>query len=131
MSDFGLESIKEQYALDPDFKDMLLNCREGRTWNKFMINYGFLFRANHLCIPVGFVRLLLLQEAHGGRLMGHFGAKKTEEVLSTHFFWPRMRRDVEQYVAWCATCQKAKSRLNPHGLICLFLFLLLLGLIYL
>jgi hypothetical protein len=23
---FGLESIKEQYALDPDFKDVLLNC---------------------------------------------------------------------------------------------------------
>ena len=38
---FGLESIKEQYALDPDFKDVLLNCREGHTWNKFMINYGF------------------------------------------------------------------------------------------
>ena len=47
--------------------------------------------------------------------MGHFGAKKTE-VLSTHFFWPRMRQDVERYVAQCATCQKAKSRLNPHGL---------------
>ena len=41
---FGLESIKEQYALDPDFKDVLLNCREGHTWNKFMINDGFLFR---------------------------------------------------------------------------------------
>ena len=81
-----------------------------------MINDGFLFRANRLCIPVGSVRLLLLQEAHGGGLMGHFGAKKTEEVLSTHFFWPRMRRDVERYVARCATCQKAKSRLNPHGL---------------
>jgi len=113
---FGLQSIKEQYALDPDFKDVLLNCREGRTWNKFMISDGFLFRANRLCIPVGSVRLLLLQEAHGGGLMGHFGAKKTEEVLSTHFFWPRMRRDVERYVARCATCQKAKSRLNPHGL---------------
>ena len=48
--------------------------------------------------------------------MGHFGAKKTEEVLSTHFFWPRMKRDVVRYVAWCATCQKAKSQLNPHGL---------------
>ena len=48
--------------------------------------------------------------------MGYFGAKKTEEVLSTHFFWPRMRRDVERYMARCATCQKAKSRLNPHGL---------------
>ena len=41
---FGLQSIKKQYALDPDFKDVLLNCREGRTWNKFMINDGFLFR---------------------------------------------------------------------------------------
>jgi hypothetical protein len=28
---FGLESIKEQYALDPNFKDVLLNCNEGRT----------------------------------------------------------------------------------------------------
>ena len=95
---FGLESIKEQYALDPDFKDMLLNCKEGHTWNKFMINDGFLFRANHLCIPVGFVHLLLLQEAHGGGLMGHFGAKKMEEVLATHFFWPDETR-LEWFVA--------------------------------
>ena len=88
---FCLQSVKEQYVLYPNFKDVLLNCREGRAWNKFMINDGFLFRANCLCILVGSVYLLLLQEAHGGRLMGHFGAKKTEEVLSTHFFWPRMR----------------------------------------
>jgi hypothetical protein len=27
-----------------------------------------------------------------------------------------MRRDVERFVARCTTCQKAKSRLNPHGL---------------
>ena len=41
-----------------------------------------MFRANRLCIPVGSVRLLLMQEAHGGGLMGHFGAKKTEDVLA-------------------------------------------------
>jgi len=78
-----------------------------------VINDGFVFRANRLCIPVGSVRLLLMQEAHGGGLMGHFGAKKTEDVLATHFFWPRMRRDVERFVARCNTCQKAKSRLKP------------------
>jgi hypothetical protein len=48
--------------------------------------------------------------------MGHFGVKKTEDVLATHFFWPHMRRDVERFIARCTTCQKAKSRLNPHGL---------------
>jgi hypothetical protein len=54
--------------------------------------------------------------AHGGGLMGHYGAKKMEDVLASHFFWPKMRRDVERFVSRCTTCQKAKSRLNPHGL---------------
>jgi hypothetical protein len=48
--------------------------------------------------------------------MGHFGVYKTHEVLVAHFFWPRMRADVERLVAHCTTCQKAKSRLNNHGL---------------
>ncbi|WVZ76705.1 hypothetical protein U9M48_024657 [Paspalum notatum var. saurae] len=113
---FGLESIKEQYAYDEGFKDIMLHCKEGRTWDKYVINDGFVFRANRLCIPVGSVRLLLLQEAHGGGLMGHFGAKKTEAVLSAHFIWPKMRRDIERFVSRCTTCQKSKSRLNPHGL---------------
>jgi hypothetical protein len=35
--------------------------------------------------------------------MGHFVVKKTENVL-------------ERYVSQCTTCNKDKSRLNPHGL---------------
>jgi len=48
--------------------------------------------------------------------MGHFGVMKTADILATHLFWPHMRRDVEQFMACCTTCQKAKSHLNPHGL---------------
>jgi hypothetical protein len=88
---FGLETIKEQYVNDVEFKDVIEHCKEGHAWNKYMLHDGLLLRANRLCIPVGSIHLLLLQEAHGGGLMGHFGAKKIEEVLSTHFFWPRMR----------------------------------------
>ena len=82
---FGLETIKDQYVHDAEFRDVLQNCKEGRTWNKFVINDGFVFRANKLCIPAMSVHLLLLQEAHGGGLMGHFSMKKTEDVLATHF----------------------------------------------
>jgi hypothetical protein len=57
-----------------------------------------------------------LQEVHGGGLMGHFGVNKTEDVLTAHFFWPKIRRDVDLYVLRCTNCNKAKSRLNPHGL---------------
>ena len=106
---FGLETIKGQYVHDADFKDVMQNCKEGRTWKKFVFNDGFVFHANKLCIPASSVRILLLQEAHGGELMGHFGVKKTEGILATHFFWPKMRQDVERFVARFTTCQKAKS----------------------
>jgi hypothetical protein len=69
---FGLETIKGLYATDLDFKDAFANCREGRTWQKFLLREGLLYRANKLCVPASSVRLLLLQEAHGGGLMGHF-----------------------------------------------------------
>jgi hypothetical protein len=75
-----------------------------------------LYRANKLCVLASSVHLLFLQEAHGGGLMGHFGVKKTEDVLAAHFFWTKMRRDVERYVSRCMTCNKTKYQLNPHGL---------------
>jgi hypothetical protein len=49
-------------------------------------------------------------------LMKHFGVKKTKDVLAAHFFWSKMRRDVERYMSQCTTCNKDKSRLNPHDL---------------
>jgi hypothetical protein len=75
-----------------------------------------LYCANKLCVPASSVHLLFLQEEHGGCLMGHFGVKKTEDVLTAHFFWSKMRCDVERYVSRYMTCNKAKSRLYPHGL---------------
>jgi hypothetical protein len=113
---FGLESIKELYDTDVDFKDAYENCREGRTWNKYVLQDGLLYRANKLCVLASSVRLLFLQEAHGGGLIGHFGVKKTEDVLAAHFFWPKMRCDVERYMSRCMTYNNAKSQLNPHGL---------------
>jgi hypothetical protein len=77
---------------------------------------GLFYRANKLCVPASSVHLLFLQEVHGFGLMGHFGVKKIEDVLAAHFFWPKMRHDMERYVSWCMTYNKAKSRLNPHGL---------------
>jgi hypothetical protein len=113
---FGLEILKELYATDLDFKDAYENCREGRTWQKIVIHDSLLYRASKLCVLACSVRLMLLQEAHRGGLMGHFGVKKMEDVLVTHFFWPQLWRDVECYVAQCTTCNKGKSRVNPHDL---------------
>jgi hypothetical protein len=82
----GLESIKELYPTDLYFVEPYYECCDGRGWVNFHVNDGFLFRANKLCIRECSVRILLLQEAHAGGLMVHFGAKKAEQVLANHFF---------------------------------------------
>jgi hypothetical protein len=113
---FGLQIVKDKHVDDADFKDAFAHCLHGKPWGKFHIQDEFLFHANKLCIPASSVHLLLLHEAHGGGLKGHFGIYKKHGVLAAHFFWPQMRADVERLVARCTTCQKAKSRLNNHGL---------------
>jgi hypothetical protein len=35
---FGLETIKDQYVHDADFKDVLLHCKDGKTLNKFVFH---------------------------------------------------------------------------------------------
>ncbi|KAK1660480.1 hypothetical protein QYE76_048639 [Lolium multiflorum] len=54
------------------------------------------------------------EESHAGGLMGHFGREKTLLMLADHFYWPKMRRDVDRYVRRCITCNKSKSKLKPH-----------------
>jgi hypothetical protein len=72
---FGLDTIKTQHVNDADFKDVLLHCKDEKAWYTFIVNDGFVFRANKLYILARSVHLSLLQEAHRGGLMGHFGAK--------------------------------------------------------
>ncbi|KAK1602023.1 hypothetical protein QYE76_027128 [Lolium multiflorum] len=112
----GLEEIKELYPSDSFFGPIFEKCSIDRGFDDFYLHDGYLFKANKVCIPESSLRKLLLQESHGGGLMGHFGRDKTLSMLSTHYYWPRMKRDVERLCNRCTTCLQAKSTSNPHGL---------------
>jgi hypothetical protein len=112
---FGFEYVKELYVNDDDFASVFGAC-EKAAFGKFYRLDGYLFRENRLCVSNSSMRELLVREAHGGGLMGHFGVRKTLDVLHEHFFWPKMKRDVKRVCARCVTCRQAKSRVLPHGL---------------
>ncbi|PON50398.1 Zinc finger, H2C2-type, histone UAS binding, partial [Parasponia andersonii] len=125
----GFEHIKELYHEDHDFGKVYSACEKSAE-GKFYMHEGFLFRENRLCVPNCSMRNLLVRESHGGGLMGHFGVTKTLAILQEHFYWPHMKRDVERVCGKCVTCKQAKSRVQPNGLICPYLFLVHLGLIF-
>ena len=74
--------IKDLYAHDPIFVIPYAKCLRHTSWERYYIKDGYLMRANKLCIPESSLRLLLLQQSHGGGLMGHFGCNKTFAKLS-------------------------------------------------
>jgi len=77
---------------------------------------GYLFKKNKLCAPNCSLREMLVKESHGGELMGHFGVKNTLEILQEHFYWPKMKHDVQSVCDKCISCKQAKSKVMPHGL---------------
>ncbi|KAL6312621.1 hypothetical protein AAG906_006800 [Vitis piasezkii] len=70
----GFEYVKELYANNDDFSSVYGAC-EKIAFGKFYRLDGYLFRENRLCVPNSSMHELLVHEAHGGGLMGHFGAK--------------------------------------------------------
>ncbi|GKA08098.1 RNA-directed DNA polymerase, partial [Tanacetum coccineum] len=111
----GFELLQNKYPSDPDFGDIYTSC-QNHAKGEFHICNGFLFRTQQLCIPRHSIRLDIIHEAHEGGLAGHLGIDKTTHILRSHFFWPRMSRDVEHYIRRCLQCHKAKGQSSPHGL---------------
>ena len=81
----GFEYVKELYVNDDDFTSVFGAC-EKAAFGKFYRLDGYLFRENRLCVPNSSMCELLVREAHGGGFMGHFGVRKTLNVLHEHFF---------------------------------------------
>jgi hypothetical protein len=96
------DDLKNMYRDDQDFKEAYeatknLVLRDRIPWIEYMIQEGFLFRGNQLCIPKCSMRENLLKEKHSGGLAGHFSHEKTFAKLNESYFWPeceRMSRDL-------------------------------------
>lgn len=64
------------------------------------------------------LRLRLLREHHDKPSAGHPGRAKTLELLSREYYWPQMRKYVDQYVRNCEICTRSKTSRNaPYGVL--------------
>ena len=49
----------------------------------------------------------LLRQVHGN---GHIGIGKTIEAMNRRYYWPKLRRSVQDYIRGCVPCQHNKRR---------------------
>ena len=50
-------------------------------------------------------------------LLCHPGINRTEETISQHLWWPKMRDHITNYVSSCPTCQRNKRHQKKYGLL--------------
>ncbi|RDY04706.1 hypothetical protein CR513_11552, partial [Mucuna pruriens] len=94
----GLYCIKEFYEKYIDFSEPF-SITLHSIFNDYFRHDGFLFKGKKLCVPVSSIWKLLTKEAH----------EWTYGILSEHFYWPHMRKDVHKCYKRCLTSKLAKS----------------------
>ena len=87
----GFDDLKDMYADDSDFKEAYEAAenpvlRDRSQWIEYVIQEGFLFKGNQLCIPNCSMRENLLKEKHSGGLAGHFGTTRCLQNSMSHIF---------------------------------------------
>jgi len=98
------DDIKELYEHDETFASTYSSCLK-KPLDGLNLSEGYLFNKGKLCIPQGSIRKHLIQESHGGGLMGHHRVEKTLTLLKKQkIYWSHMRVDVQKHCSRCITC---------------------------
>jgi hypothetical protein len=78
---------------------------------------GLLFYKGRIFVPKDIaIRKLILESHHDAPAAGHPGQACTLELVNRQFYWPSMKKSVNQYVEACDSCNRTKpSNRMPHG----------------
>lgn len=75
----------------------------------FTVVQGRLFYKGRLFLPSNLIHIpVILRECHDSLLGGHSGVLKTLQRIRATFYWPKMRKRVQEYVAECEIFQTHK-----------------------
>ncbi|GJR38046.1 putative reverse transcriptase domain-containing protein [Tanacetum coccineum] len=80
---------------------------------------GTLYYLDRIWVPLkGEVRTLVMDEAHKLKYSVHPGVDKMYYDLRDMYWWPGMKKDIDEYVSKCLTCLKVKAEYQrPSGLL--------------
>jgi hypothetical protein len=72
------------------------------------------FRGKLYIPPDTALRRDIVKSCHDAPTAGHPGQSRTLELVSRHYWWPRVRNFVTEYVSGCDTCQRNKAGVHQN-----------------
>jgi hypothetical protein len=105
-------------TLEMELYKNLLNKEFVKNSSKFKLKNGLIYYGNQIVVANDECKIHVLNLLHDAPTAGHFGIKKTKELVRRDFFWEGMDKYIDDYVRSCDLCQRAKKpRHKPFGLI--------------
>lgn len=114
------ERVERAQAADPHASQIKRSlATNAHDYPKYSVSQELLYYEDRLYIPEDNpLRLEIIASHHDDPSAGHPGRRKTLQRLRQGFYWPRMSQFVDDYVASCHMCSRAKARRHlPYGLL--------------
>ncbi|CAH9119792.1 unnamed protein product [Cuscuta europaea] len=113
------EEIKAGQPGDVKLERVKSGMIDGINGPFMMHNDGSIRYKGRWCVPMKceHAKKQIMEEGHNTPYSVHPGGDKLYKDLKKNFWWPRMKKEVAEFVARCLNCQKVKAeRCKPKGL---------------
>jgi hypothetical protein len=108
------ERVKSAQETDAFFKTVKSYLEKEPTGMKYegyqLLNDGLLTYKGRLYIPnCDDLKRFIMDELHKRPYIGHPGYQKMITATRKLFYWPRLKKDIVDYLAKCLECQQVKA----------------------
>jgi len=114
----NINSLIEAQKADKYCKDIMIKLKNNSKNIKsslFSLVEGVLHFQGRIIAP-STLKVRILKSFHDTPTSGHQGVDRTFEKLKRFYWWPNMKKDVNNYVLSCEICSKNKLRRHkPYG----------------
>jgi hypothetical protein len=117
------DRITEASKSDFQYKEFVAKLQQGILQQKIeeykLDNEEIIMYRGRIYVPNSQeLKIVILREMHNVTYVGHLGYQKTIAVVKSQYYWPRMKKEVVDFLVKCLECQKVKvEHRHPVGLL--------------
>lgn len=112
-----ISAVEESYKQDSHCQQLLeqLLLSPDHTFNQNQLQDGIIRHKGKIYVGKDLpLRNRLMQALHSSAVGGHSGINASYNRLKQIFYWPAMKKDMDQFVTICPVCQKNKGETCPY-----------------